>query len=534
MRKEKKNFRSLLHTCLSVLLLLAVLAGGVGLSAAKSALNSYLDETPEGLYTLSEEFIRVTEKVSDPIRITFCADPDALLANQLTRYVYIMAREIERRMPNVEVVTCDVENNPTAVQQYRTTSASTIKWNHVIVSTQGEKPRYRIYTASRFWSYNKKDLYAFDGEYRMATAFLSLTAQNAPAAYFTVGHGEKAYDPANPESADSLATAAFRSLLEDAGLRVGTLDLDRDPIPADCTLLILNGPTRDYPTEDYLYLEKTGPIKKIDRYLDGIGSVMVFKDPSVSLPVLEEYLAEWGILFGKTGEYVRAKNASDQNAFSATYPTEKDMSYMLLSDILSLATPPRVSFRNSGTLSSAWEDGTRYLSLGATVFTAPLFRSPENATVRNEIGEVLHRGARPVAMVTRLNYHENNADDYYSYVLAAATTSLTENATLENTSFANYDALFSLVRTFSAKYAYADDSLGGLNANTEKYGGKKLLSNAIKAEDTTRYDKNQRKEVLVHHGLTEGMKVFYTVILCLVPLAVAAAGVIVYLRRKNR
>ena len=533
MQKEKKSTRSILHTLLSLAVLLAVLAGGVGLLAVKGALNSYIDETPEGLYTLSEDFLRTTESITDEITITFCADPDALLANQLTRYVYIMAKEIERRMPNVQVVTCDVENDPTAVQQFRTTSASVIKWNHVIVSTGGERPRYRLYTASRFWNYDQtgQTLYAFDGEYRMATAFLSLTAQNTPVAYFTVGHGEKVYDPDAPESADSLSVAAFCELLQDAGLRVATLNLDTDPIPADCALLILNGPTADYPTEEYLHLEKTGPVEKIDRYLDGIGSLMVFKDPAVSLPVLEEYLTEWGIAYG-SGEYIRA-GAQDGGAFPASYPTEKDMSYALFSDVLSLSTPPRVSFRNAGTLASAWEDGTRYLSTGASVFTAPLFRSPDTATVRNEAGEVLARGARPVAMITRLTYRED-ARDYYSYVLAAASTSLTESETLGNTAYANYDILFSLVRTMSARNAYADDTLGGLNINTEKYGGKTLVSDAIKAEDTTRYDKEQKKDVVVYHGLTEGMKIFYTVLLCLIPLAVAVAGVVVHLRRKNR
>ena len=158
----KRQGRTTVMTVLSVLVLLAAFLLGIGANAVKLSLNSYIDETKEGLYTLTDAFLEEVGQIEDEITITFCADPDVLLNNYETRYIYIMAREIERKMPNVTVVTCDVARNPTAVQQYRTTSTTVIRWNHVIVSCD---KRYRMLTAAAFWSTDSttNTYFAFNG-----------------------------------------------------------------------------------------------------------------------------------------------------------------------------------------------------------------------------------------------------------------------------------------------------------------------------------------------------------------------------------
>ena len=147
----KGRCRGTVMTVLSALVLVATFLLGIGANALKIEWNSYVDMTREGLYTLTDTFLEEVGEIEEEIHITFCAEPDVLFNNYKTRYVYVMAREIEKNMDNVKVITCDVQKNPTAVQKFRTTSTTTIGWDHVIVSCDGDK-RYRMMSADTFWS----------------------------------------------------------------------------------------------------------------------------------------------------------------------------------------------------------------------------------------------------------------------------------------------------------------------------------------------------------------------------------------------
>ncbi|MBR5044321.1 MAG: Gldg family protein, partial [Clostridia bacterium] len=213
--------------------LLVVLS--VGLAGLVSARSLWLDLTPEGLYSLSDLMIEECSKIERDITITFCDDPDHLMGSYMTRYVYVMAKELEQRFDNITVKTCNVTLNPTAVDRYRAVSSSSIPASSVIVSCGDQ---FRIYTASQFWisgtdsSGNSSGLYSFNGEYKMATAFFSLSAIASPKAYFLINHGERYYAPDDEAHAELRAGAgqdedlsAFYNLLLKAGLTVDYLDL---------------------------------------------------------------------------------------------------------------------------------------------------------------------------------------------------------------------------------------------------------------------------------------------------------------------
>ncbi len=543
--KGKKAKSRSLHIALSALILIVAFLLGIGTNWLKLSLNSYIDLTENGLYTPTKAFLEEVEKIEDEVKIIFCADPDTLLENQKTRYVYIMARALERHMPNIKVETYNVAEDPTKVQEYRTTSASAINWDQVIVSCE---KRYRILSAVSFWSYMEsgETPIAFDGEYRLATALLSITAVNRPVAYFTVGHGEKVYDPDNKDAPHNESTYAFYDLLVECGLSVKFLDLEREEIPADCVLLVLNGPTVDYKTagaeNGSFQLGTVGPIEKIDRYLDTAGSLMVFKDPSISLPVLEEYMEEWGIHY-VSGETVRdSENAivdregAMGSKLIATYPTEEKypIGHSFYSDVGSLATAPHTVIAGSGRLTCTWESDQRYVSEGVSEATSPLLLSSPKAQSYNAQGEVTDtKGDYTLASISMRKY-QKDAESRFSYVFAAAGTSLSDTEYLENRAYGNYDVLFSVVRSISRTDAYASDSLGGLNANTEMYGGKRLTVDALSAEDVTQYDQTLGKRVLVYHGLTEAAKAVWTVVLLLPPIAIVMFGAFVCLKRRYR
>ena len=544
--QKGKYGRRAVFTAVSALVLLAAILLGIGTSAVKFSQNSYIDMTEEGFYTLSDTFLDVVGGIRDEITITFCADPDILLGNYNTRYTYIMAREIEKNMDNVHVVTCDVEKNPTAVQEYRATSASVIDWNDVIISCD---KRYRLITAEAFFATDSmtEQYFAYNGEHKMATAMLSITALERPVAYMTVGHGEAVYDPEDPEAAGNDRTRAFYQLLTDVGLEVRTIDLDTvSAIPEDCVLLIMNGPTRDYAaTRDaWLQVNSTPPLEMIDRYLDDFGSMMVFKDPDASLPTLEEYLTEWGIVYhndvtvreNRTGAGDDAALEAERERLVAVYPDSQNhaLGNSLFSDVADLSSAPRTIVAKSGYLTSCWVNDTKLVSLESSAGTsAVLLSSPDAKAYRigtaNTVAD--DKGSYALARITA-RVRAGEVGNYYSYVFCAATTALTDSEYLENPTYANYDILFSAIRTISRTDVYAGDELGGLNKNTTTYGGKRLVDTTIAATKTDVYKNGEI--IYTYLGLSSGVRVLLTVLILLPSVAMLAIGLVVTVRRRQR
>ncbi len=538
-----KRGRGTVMTAISALVLVAAFLLGIGSAAVKTSLNSYIDMTDEGLYTLTDAFIEEVSGITDEIVITFCADPDILLNNYDTRYTYIMAREIEKRMKNVKVVTCDVGRNPTAVQEYRTTSTTKIAWDDVIVSCD---KRYRILSAKAFFSTDTStDTYfAYNGEYKMASVMLSITAIERPVVYFTVGHGEAVYDPTDPENAENEKNRAFYQLLLDNGLEVRTLSLDTEPIPEDCVLLIMNGPTADYatPASDRYLVNATPPIEKIDRYLDDAGSLMVFKDPTATLPALEEYLNEWGMAYengvtvkaDRTGAGDDAALEAAREALFAVYPesSKEALGNSLFPDIADLTTAPRTVVVRSGYLRSLWVNNSKGFSTATSALTSPVLLAAEDAKAYNAEGVIVNdEGSYSLAQLT-VRVATRDARDYCSYVFCAATTELTRTETLDNPTYANYDVLFSTIRTISRTDEYASDALGGLNMNSEMYGGKRLISSEMSATKKDVYENG--KLVFTYLGLTPSAAVWWTVLLLSPAVAVLAVGAVRLIRRRHR
>ena len=538
-----KRGRSAVFTAISALVLVAAFLLGIGANALVVSKNSYIDSTPEGLYTLTDAFLTEVGDIKDEITITFCADPDVLLNNYTTRYVYIMAREIEKAMPNVTVKTHNVAKNPTAVQEFRTTSSTVISADHVIVSCANNK-RYRMIKAGAFWSTDSttNTYFAFNGEYKMATAMLSITAIERPVAYFTVGHGEACYLSAEGE-AEKERHRAFYELLLDSGIDVKTINLDTDTVPEDCVLLIMNGPTRDYSVsaEDIFAVNATPAIEKIDRYLDRAGSLMIFKDPDTELPDLEEFLTEWGIAC-QTGDSVRdlataggEMQDGTNDSFTAVYPDEeKDaLGYQLFGDVAGLNTAPAVRLEGFGHLGSSWLSDTKYISNDTSAMTSAVLRAPESAKVFDKNGDVKDdKGGYALARLTARVSVVENIQDYYSYVFCAAGTSLTDSKYLGDPALGNYDIMFSTVRFISRTDAYASDALGGLNMNTTSFGGKRLQSSALSETPVQKYEKGE----LIHTypAMTAGVRIIWTTLIMLLPAAVAITGIVLCVRRRYR
>ena len=521
----------------SIALIVVLLLLNFGLDALVIEKNGFFDATDEHLYTLSDDFKEEIKDINKEIKITFCTDKDYLLSNYQTRYVYIMAKEIEMYKDNIKVETVNISKNPTAIQKYKTTSATKINEGDVIISC-GE--RFRILSSQTFWSYDSSgDYWAFNGEYKIANAFLSLSAYDTPTAYFTVGHGESVYDENNPDTEASQNAYEFYRLLIDNGLTVKTVNLDEEDIPEDCALLIINAPTSDYnfkkelDREGYYYVNETSPIEKIDRYLDDVGSLMVFKDPFTVLPTLEEYLSEWGMKAEPFKIKDRAGESEDRTLVSAVYPdAEKNpLGASLYSDIINLASPPKTFIKDAGYITETWEENQKFYTPGVTAMYSPVLLSSTTARAYDGDGLLFdYSGNYHLAGITA-RVKSVEVSHYYSYVFYGASSSFTSSEQLKNDAYANYDILFSAVRTLSRTDVYASDSLGALSMNTANYGGKILNSDDMSTEIREIYENKQ--VVRTYRAMSTKKATLYTVLCLILPLLIIPA-VCIYITGKRR
>lgn len=519
----------------------------------------FIDMTPEGLYTLSDgmreqcSFIdKLGEGEENPpeLKVTFCADPDVLLGSTVTRAIYQMVIQLHNEYPKLKFEEVNVTLNPNAVSKYKTTSLSTITPGDIIVS-YGDT--YRVVSAESFWPKNKDGAYAsFNGEYRLATLLMSVTAKDRPMAYFVTGHGETVYNAEEPESEDSLSLGHFVDLLRDIGLSAGVLNLSEvDEIPDDCRLLIINNPTSDFLTDETKHDEfgYIGELEMIDRYLvNECGALFVAKDYKTRLENLEVFMKEWGIGFSET--LVRDDKASLQDkdnthtSLLAKYDTDKEgYAYQIYGEYADLSSAPRMVIPNTGYVycsfgasdkvseSGGFNTSRTYASFLTSYETAvPYGKSDVSGEYRLLAGEP--SALDLVAVSVRVSQDDHSGEDYYSYVMAAASPDFLSGEVIGSASFANFDIVSALLKSTAKTDVYASTDIGGMSYNSASYGGKPLLDTSLSTSPVDVYSPSGKDIIERNYAINDGVRIGFAVFAAAVPVLVMALGAFVCLKRR--
>ncbi len=536
-----------MFTVITVAIILAVLAVNYLLMHLISKNALYIDMTPETLYTLSDEMKSecafINELDGDAgIEVIFCQDPDKLTENTVTRVPYFMALQMQRHFDNFSVRTENVTYNPTALAKYKTTSLTEIAPSDIIISYGNT---YRIVSAESFWMTTSQNTYfSYNGEYKMASILMSVTAVNKPVAYFTVGHGETYYDINNPESAESIASAGIYDLLTERGLKVLTLDLSKQEIPEDCALLIINNPKEDfkYDKSEAASLFYVSETKKIDRYLrKNQGALMVARDyMSEGLTNLDAFLGEWGFAFGSS-QVSDSKNhvggASDTDRVIGAYETESN-SYAnaIYGEFANLPTAPNTIFLNTGYVECSFYETDTRKEEGATATTITynsFIKTHETAVATTPDGMLDRKDeALDLAAVSvRHTLNEITSEAEYSYVFCANSADFLGNELLYSNTYANFDIVSAVVNNISRTDIYASMELGGSSMNSPKYGGKQLVYDTLSETSATIYNPDATFKGTLK-PLTAGVKRVAVIISVTVPLVPLCACIVIKVKRK--
>ena len=508
------------HGSISVAITVVIIAAVILLNVLFTALSQtylwYIDMTPEPRFTLSDEAKAILHGTDtqaglnkdQQVTIIFCDDKDVWSQGEtLLSQVWTTAYEMHLEFPdNIIIDYKDIYTNPTSVSEYKTRTGKNIDQQSVII-TSGEE--VRVYNLEEFYQLDEnQNVVGYDGEQLFVSSLLSVTRAQAPVLCITTNH-EETYDE------------ELVKLFDQIGFDVQTINLMKDPIPADCRVILISNPQGDFHEKDSM--SDVSEIDKLDDFLAGNNSLIVLfnKDTPNDLVNLDAFLAGWGIAVARTDNgdnYVirDLENSLTTNGYTnkAVYETsENSTGASITKPLREQENPKAVYFPNSTALrfSSSYKETVfeDYRSASSTAnglnrVCYNVFVSSSEATAIVKEKEVAKATSVPFSYM--MLSCQSTVDDAtgtisHSFVLASASTDFASAAALD-ARFGNRSVL-----------AYACNTMGSLvvpvSLDCKYYASMEITT-------MTTSDANQ-----------------YTIVLAVIPAVVAiAAGIYVMIRRK--
>lgn len=306
MKKQFIRDRKIRYGSITLVLTVLVIAVTLLINAVFSSLAErykwYFDMNELGKYDVTEDCYAYLETVfasadseapHDKIKIIFCDLLENMEAEDTQMQLHHTATLLKNRFPDrIDVECYDILTNPNLVRGYTTMvdphTGEVIDINiattDVLIVTEGY---HRVYSLSEFFSFKGNDaenLWAYNGERKLAAGIMRAVTPNRPTACFTNNHGEVYFD------------YELVTLLDDAGYNVTYIDLYKEQIPDECSLIITYNPMSDL-VEDSISAVSEKAI--LENYLQKENNAYwVFLGNSSSvLPNFESFLEDWGADF---------------------------------------------------------------------------------------------------------------------------------------------------------------------------------------------------------------------------------------------
>ena len=433
----------------------------------------------------------------EPIKlnIVFCSDRDIIEGDSKTRYVSYTARLLEKEYPElIDVKYVNMEKNPSAVQKYKTTSATTIYNTDVIVEFGTESLVQHI-SAFYMTDSTETEPWAYNGEKKLVSMILSVTRAEAPICCITTNHGETLFDGNGNVKAEY---SSFIKLINGSGYEIEFIDLEKDNIPEKCRMIITFDPQNDFKAFGNLGESGISEIEKLDKYIDEANTFFYICDKdSPYLENLEEYLEEWGVRVARvtdnadiTHNYqiIDKENCADSGKGEIVigeYATG-GLGATIAEDMRNATYPPKVVFGNSTAIVPApnysrsynaenTDTGTPayvyyfYYKNGVSRNMLDVFSTSTSASAMvngkeyeiatEQIRFKLMTITQEVRQVQESNYSSVNQA---SYVIALASTDSLKNDVLNSRSYGNADIIMSTLKNTGREVIPTDLEIKGL------------------------------------------------------------------------
>jgi ABC-type uncharacterized transport system involved in gliding motility auxiliary subunit len=229
--------------------------------------NKSLDATANKRYTLSDQTAKIAANLKQGLTITYWDQPSKFPAahDLLDRYSNLSSK-------------IDVQYGDADKQRTKAIAAGVKTLPAIFIQTGNKKEEAKSLT-----------------EEEITGAMVRVLKGGDRNACFTLGSGEPSLDDAGPREGYSAA----KELTEHNNYKTETVKLLEKPeIPADCTMLVVAGPKRDYIPP---------VVAAIKGYLENGGKMLVMLDPPLKFPgaevdenaALVDVVAGWGVKLQK-------------------------------------------------------------------------------------------------------------------------------------------------------------------------------------------------------------------------------------------
>lgn len=286
-----KQFRLGTYTAATTAIVLVILVViNMCVSALPSKYTSF-DMTADNLYSISEQTEKILDGLEEEVKVYWIVQEGAE-----DETVQLLLENYDDLSKNFTYEKVDPVVNPSFASQY--TSSSLYNNSLIVVNSDESKSRYVSYydIFSSSYDENYNEVVEYNGEGALTSAVNYVSSDTQTALYALTGHGE-----------DEIPSS-FEGSIENENMMLSELNLlTEGEVPTDCEALVIYSPARDISEDES---------DKITEYLSNGGSLLLITDcDAQELTNLYEIMAEYGIepVEGMVVE-------DDSNYFMGNYP----------------------------------------------------------------------------------------------------------------------------------------------------------------------------------------------------------------------
>lgn len=263
--KSKKNLK---FTTIAWIFAVMLLVITILINVAASALNIKFDMTPNSLYTLSKTTTDYLNKLDKEVDIYLLIEMDEVREDDsMMAFTSMMDQYSE--YDKINFIDIDPDTNPDIVKELNPDGYLNLKSGDIIVKC-GDMikriPGTSMYTYQGEYDDNgdfNVDSAYFQGENYITGAIKSVVEGVVPSVYFLTGHGEKTIE-------DNYTK--FQKNLKNYNYEAKELNLTTaDAVPDDAAIIIVPAPKSDITADEK---------KKLDDYMDKGGNLSLLMSPN--------------------------------------------------------------------------------------------------------------------------------------------------------------------------------------------------------------------------------------------------------------
>lgn len=471
----------------SALFVVAVIVVNLIFTALDDKYDLKYDMTSSGIFTLTEATETALADISSEVSIKFLMPIDKVEESVEGKYIKECAESYAQTFDNISLEYIDMARYPAQINKYRESGA--IKTTSVIVESS---LRYKVIPLASFFVVNQSNqTVGFNGEMRLTSAILQVTNPVQPVVTFTRNHGET-------------IPSTMVEIFTNAGYIVEQKDISLEAINPDTQIIVINNPVTDFFGLNAAKEGNVSEIEIINSFMNNFGHVMVFlsADNTAKLPELEELLASRGVYVNRGSKIsdMGSPLSTDGLAYIADYVGEM-YGGSLHSDVTGRtvmynAAPIDILFTDKETD----EDTGAYIYKYDNIYVDPVLSSTSDSVTTLADGSKKYGPFITMTLSSEFEYVNN--EKVYSHMLVGSTDS------------------------FSA--------FMGSNS----YGNEKLLYNAMKLMGKEKTPSDIEYKIFDNSMLEKidlnATKMWAWILICVIPLIVCAAGIVVWIGRRHR